>query len=207
MGGWLIGMASFSERMQANGNRTSHQQVHMEYPESIACAFQSIGEFVVAFQWVEDMYRQIGWFILDPNRTSWPPMALRREKNEKLINTVTDVFVDLVARYEFPNGPERAADLVELRDHFHEMRKYRNRLLHSTFVEFKAGEELAGYMRSNPKITVDPDSGELVFDQEALSADAIYAKVAEYGDAAVRLGGHYLQLIHWSPFEQFSRKC
>jgi hypothetical protein len=115
------------------------------------------------------------------------------------------MFVELVARYEFPNGSERAADFTELRGHFQEMRKYRNRLLHSTFVELKAGGELAGYMRSNPKITVDPDSGEVVFDQEALSAETIYEKLGEYSDAALRLGNHHLQLIHWCPFERFPR--
>ena len=45
----------------------------MEYPQHVALAYQGIGEFVVAFQWVEDLYRQIGWLILDPERRAWPP--------------------------------------------------------------------------------------------------------------------------------------
>jgi hypothetical protein len=177
----------------------------MEYPRSITLMYQSIGEFVVAFQWVEDMYRQIGWFILDPERTSWPPMQLRKESNEQLIDKVTTMFVDLTRQYGFPNGAERASDFAELKPHFHALRKYRNRLLHSSFVEVKAGGEIAGYLRSHPKIGVDPDSGDLIRDQEVLSADKIRSTIGTYAPYAERLGSHYLQLIHWSPFEQFEK--
>ena len=178
----------------------------MERPKSVELTYQSIGEFVVAFQWVEDMYRQIGWLILDPERKSWPPMQLRKESNENLIDKVTAMFVDLTGRYEFPNGAERASDFGELRPQFHALRKYRNLLLHSTFVEMKAGGEVAGYVRSNPKIGVDSDSGDLIYDQEPVSAERIRSKIGEYAPFAERLGSHYLQLIHWSPFERFLRK-
>jgi len=43
--------------------------------DDIDRAYRSIGEFVVAFQWIEDLYRQIGWFILDPERKNWPPCS------------------------------------------------------------------------------------------------------------------------------------
>nr|WP_057929649.1 hypothetical protein [Burkholderia ambifaria] len=31
--------------------------------------YQRIGEFTVSFQWIENKLREIGWFILDPERT------------------------------------------------------------------------------------------------------------------------------------------
>jgi hypothetical protein len=46
----------------------------------IDMAYKSIGEFVVAFQWVENTYREIGWFILDPDRKIWPPKAFGRKE-------------------------------------------------------------------------------------------------------------------------------
>ncbi|MHB8816006.1 MAG: hypothetical protein ACYDAE_22470 [Steroidobacteraceae bacterium] len=157
---------------------------------AVALTYQSIGEFVVAFQWIEDMYRQIGWFILDPERKSWPPMQLRTESNEKLIDKVTAMFMDLTRRREFPGGAERATSFAEFGSLFHDLRKYRNRLLHSTFVEMKVGDQTAGYLRSNPKIGVDPDSGELIYDQESVSAERIRSKIAEYAPYVVRLGQH-----------------
>ena len=140
----------------------------MEYPRSIALTYQGIGEFVVAFQWVEAKYREIGWFILDPTRANWPPMRLRREKNGELIDKVTTMFITLTEEYEFPNGAERASDFAVLRPRFHALRDYRNRLLHSAFIEMKAGGEIAGYVRASPKVSVDPESGALIHDHEPL---------------------------------------
>ena len=179
----------------------------MEYPEGVALTYQSIGEFVVAFQWAEDLYRQIGWIILDPERERWPPRELRTESNGSLIEKVTAMFVDLTERYDFPDGAERASDFAELKPRFHALRKYRNQLLHSTYIEIKVGRELVAYMRSNPSIGVDPDSGELIYDQEAAPAESIRAKITEFAPYAVRLSNHYLQLVHWSPFKQFPSRA
>jgi hypothetical protein len=65
----------------------------MAAPEAIIVetTYQALGEFVIVFQWVENLYRQIGWFILDPERKQWPPMQLRQETNHQLINMVTDL--------------------------------------------------------------------------------------------------------------------
>ncbi len=38
--------------------------------------YQRIGEFVVCFQFLENQFREIGWFILDPARQEWPPLSL-----------------------------------------------------------------------------------------------------------------------------------
>lgn len=173
--------------------------------DGIDRAYKSIGEFVVVFQWAEDQYRQIGWFILDPERENWPPVQLRKETNQELVDKVTELFVGLTQMYNFPNGPERRADFEALRLQFHEMRKFRNRLLHSTYLELKVGGELRAYVRSNPKIGVDPDTGELIYDQEPFSEDVVHSKIKEYADAMFRLGDHYIQLIHWYPFERFKK--
>lgn len=174
--------------------------------EKLSETYQSIGEFVIVFQWVEDLYRQIGWFILDPNREDWPPTALRTETNHDLINKVTDLFVELTKKYAFPNGDDQASSIVELRDRFHELRRQRNRILHSTFLEIKGGGEVHGYIRSNPKVGVDSDTGELIFDQEHFSPVSIHNIIQEYGDDMFRLGQHHIQLIHWAPFERFVRE-
>jgi len=166
---------------------------------------QAIGEFVIVFQWVENLYRQIGWFILDPERKQWPPMELRRGSTSNLINKVTDAYVTLTESYAFPNGAEKAKDMQQLRTHFHALRKYRNRLLHSTYIELKAGGEVHGYVRSNPEVGVDPESGELIYDQEDFTADVIYAKMREYSDFILRLNMNHVQLIHWYPFSRYQR--
>jgi len=175
--------------------------------DKVAATHKALGEFVVIFQWVENLYRQIGWFILDPERKHWPPMQLRRETNCQLVDKVTDMFVDLTHTYAFANGDEKARDILELRDHFHELRRYRNRLLHSTYVELKGGGEVHGYLRSNPEVGVDSETGELVFDQEDFTAEVIYAKIREYSDYMLRLNLLHVQLIHWAPFGRHGRNA
>jgi len=172
----------------------------------VAATHQALGEFVITFQWIENLYRQIGWFILDPERSHWPPMRLRRETNHDLVNKVTDLFVDLTDRFAFPNGAEKARDMLELKDKFHALRAYRNRLLHSTYVELKSGGEIHGYLRSNPELGVDPDTGELIYDQEAFSAQVINDKIGEYAEYVLRLNFNHVQLIHWHPFGRYERE-
>lgn len=174
--------------------------------DKIAATHQALAEFVVIFQWVENLYRQIGWFILDPERKDWPPIKLRRETNCQLIDNVTNMFVNLTQTYAFANGDEKAKDILELKGHFHELRRYRNRLLHSTYVELKGGGEVHGYIRSNPEVGVDPETGELIFDQEDFTAEVIYSKIRDYGDYMLRLNFLHVQLIHWAPFARHGAK-
>ncbi len=132
----------------------------MKYDKSISQTYQALGEFVIVFQWVEHLYRQIGWFILDPEHKQWPPMQLRQESNHDLLNKVTALYVDLTQQYELPLGEQKSKEMIVLKDQFHELRRYRNRVVHSTYVELKAGGETLGYIRANPEIGVDTDSGE-----------------------------------------------
>jgi hypothetical protein len=122
-------------------------------------AFQALGEFVVAFQWVENKYREIGWFLLDPERKDWPPRDFRTESNAELLNSVTELYLKVVASHSFPRGREAAEDFVALRDRFHQLRRHRNAFVHSTYIEIKGGGDVLGYLRSDPKLRVDPDTG------------------------------------------------
>jgi hypothetical protein len=173
---------------------------------SIDAVYKSLGEFVVLFQWVESQYREIGWLILDPDRRHWPPTQLRTETNQVLVDKVTDLFVEVTNTYSFENGPEKARDMEQLRTHFHELRKYRNRILHSAYVELKAGGELRGYIRSSPRVGVDPETGELIFDFEQFTADLMNAKMQENAPYMFRLGQIYVQLIHWLPFARHGNR-
>lgn len=177
----------------------------MDNEKKIATTHQALGEFVVIFQWVENLYRQIGWFILDPERKNWPPTKLRRETNCQLIDKVTDMYVSLTQTYEFANGSEKEKDVLELKEHFHELRRYRNRLLHSTYVELKGGGEVHGYIRSNPEVGVDPETGDLIFDHEDFTAETIYSKICGYGEYMLRLNFLYVQLISWAPFSRHGK--
>ena len=169
-------------------------------------AYRAIGEFVVTFQWIENKYREIGWLILDPDRKHWPPMALRSESNQKLIDKVTALFVDLVAKYDLPTGPRRRDDMLALQKQFHELRRYRNGLLHSTFTDVKAGREVTGILRSDPRTPlVDTETGEIYFENETFTEEVVGKKIAEVAEASFRLGQHYIQLIHWIPFERFKK--
>ena len=177
----------------------------MNPQDKIDATHKALGEFVIVFQWVENLYRQIGWFILDPERKQWPPKALRTEPNFRLINKVTELFLDLSKKYAFANGEQKVKDMQELRTHFHALRKYRNSLLHSTYVELKAGGEVHGYFRSNPEIGVDPETGELTYDREEFTAEMIYSKLRHYSEFVARLNLIHVQLIHWYPFDHHPR--
>lgn len=132
--------------------------------------------------------------------------CLRMETNRSLIDRVTDLFVELTNTYPFENGAEKALDMQELRTRFHELRKYRNRLLHSAYIELKAGGGLQGYIRSNPRIGVDSETGELIFDLEQFNADIVHAKMKEYAPCLFRLGQIHVQLIHWHPFARHGKQ-
>ena len=103
--------------------------------------YQHIGEFVVCFQWLENRLREIGWFIIDPERKEWPPKKLRKLTNKVLIDRVHALFKEALPKCNLSRDLE-----VEFRDSFascvsllHKIRKDRNRILHSAYLELKAG--------------------------------------------------------------------
>jgi hypothetical protein len=173
--------------------------------EDIDAIYSRIGEFVVVFQELENKFREMGWLILDPNRSEWPPRALRDENNFALINKVEALHSELMDSLAIEDGEERKLEFRAIATACHGMRGYRNNLLHSAFIELKAGGEVRGILRSNPKINIDEETGETIFDQELLSAQAIQNEMLRLGELFVALSKHYIQLIHWAPFDSLRK--
>jgi hypothetical protein len=168
--------------------------------------YQRIGEFVVGFHWIEDKFRQIGWLILDPMRNEWPPMSLRNLSNKELIDKVEAMFVNLVGGLDIEDRDERIHDFRAIVAGCHKLREYRNSLLHSAYIELKGGGEVLGILRSNPKVKADAATGDMVFDEEDLTGEAIDKRLKTIAELGVPLGQHYLQLIHWSPFDSTPKR-
>ena len=166
-----------------------------------AIVYQRIGEFTVSFQWLENRLREIGWLVLDPDRVQWPPRKLRSLTNQELIDEVHDLFKGALPKCNL--GAELEADLsrsfaacaLEL----HQLRRDRNRILHSAFIELKAGGEVIRLMRSNPKLHVDEETGEPLFDQEMLSPGSFATEMQRMAEAANFLNRAYMQLIYRYP--------
>lgn len=155
----------------------------------------------MSFQWIENRLREIGWFILDPQRIKWPPTGLRNLTNEKLIDKVQELFMKALPKCKLPSQLE-----TDFRDSFastahdlHELRRDRNRILHSAFIELKAGGKIQGLLRSNTKALVDEETGESRFDQDVLTPESFAKERKMMADAAEFLNRAYLQLIHRYP--------
>lgn len=163
--------------------------------------YQRIGEFTVSFQWLEHKLREIGWFILDPDRKNWPPKDLRNLTNEKLINKVHELFLQALPRCKLSAALEEdfRTSFGSCVQQLHQLRRDRNRILHSAFIELKAGGEVRGLMRANPRLEVDEESGEVLYDQELLTPESFAQEMRKMGEAAMFLGRAYLQLIHRYP--------
>jgi len=163
--------------------------------------YQRIGEFVVSFQWLETKLREIGWFIIDPERTIWPPEELRDITNQKLIDRVHSLFIEALLKCDL--GAELEQDFVisfaDCAKNLHELRKSRNNILHSAFVELKAGGEVQGLLRSSSRIKRNDESGEPVFDQELLTPNSFEKEMLKMGESAFFLNRAYIQLIHRYP--------
>lgn len=163
--------------------------------------YQRIGEFAVSFQWIENKLREIGWFILDPERAEWPPKGLRNLTNNDLINKVHFLFIEALPKcnldedlaLDFKKSVDSCADVL------HKLRKDRNRILHSAFIELKAGGEVQAILRSNPQLGVDEETGESIFDQEYLKADSFEKEMGQMAEISLFLNRAYLQLIHRYP--------
>jgi hypothetical protein len=166
-----------------------------------AKTYQLIGEFIVCFQSIESRIREIGWFILDPDRKDWPPKLLRSDTNAALFSKVEELFLQALPKCNL--GPELEEDFrasfVESGARFHNLRRARNRILHSAFIELKAGGEVQGLLRSNPQIGVDPETGETLFDQDFLSEHSFQNEFREMAELIVFYNRCYTQLIQRFP--------
>lgn len=163
--------------------------------------YQRIGEFAVSFQWIENKLCEIGWFVIDPDRLKWPPPDLRNLTNEKLVNRVHELFLQALRKCMLP--AELEADFTEsfasCVKQLHQLRRDRNRILHSAFIELKAGGEVQGILRSGSKLQVDEESGETLFDQEVLTAESFTSEMKTMAERSLFLNRAHMQLIHRYP--------
>lgn len=168
---------------------------------SEALVYQRIGEFAVSFQWLEHKLREIGWLILDPGRKNWPPKDLRALGNKELIDKVHELFVQALPRCRLDAALEAefGASFASCARELHQLRRDRNRILHSAFIELKAGSEVRGLMRTNPRLEVDEETREVLYDQELLTPESFAEEMRMMANAAMFLGRAYLQLIHRYP--------
>ena len=163
--------------------------------------YKRIGEFVVSFQWLENKLREIGWFILDPKRLNWPPKGLRKLTNEDLINKVHDFFLSALPKCALSNDLESDynSSFGSCVETLHHLRRERNRILHSAYIEIKVGEEVQDLNRSNPRLTIDEETGEYLYDQEFLTPESFEIEIKKMGEAAMFLNRAYVQLVHRYP--------
>jgi len=163
--------------------------------------YQRIGEFVVSFQGLENLIREIEWFILDPGRENWPPMDQRNETTAILFTKVEELFLDALPRCQLDSELEadfRRSFAVNA-ERFRNLRRARNKILHSAYIELKAGGEVHGVMRSNPKLIMDSETGEPLFDQELLSEKSFEKEFREMAELFVFFNMCYKQLIQRFP--------
>jgi hypothetical protein len=161
--------------------------------------YQRIGELVVGFQFLEDLYRQIGWFLLDPRRAVWPPTGLRTERTEQLVKEVSALYEAALPTLQFEHETEVRASFREIAARFHLLRRLRNRVLHSAYVEIKSGGELVALLRSDIRGVGDEKTLKVLPDQEVLSDTSFDNLMNELGAIAVELQVHYKQLLMRMP--------
>lgn len=152
-----------------------------------ALFYQRVGEFVVSFQWLENQFRQIGWFTIDPEMINFPNDELREESNNALLNKVVTLHDEFIVRYQIDTRIGYHVDFPKLVAQFHELRKFRNNLLHSSYHELKAGGEVMGIMRANPKAR----------DFDLIEASDIEAVMKDIAPYILQLNFYFTQLKHW----------
>lgn len=162
--------------------------------------YRRVGEYIVAFQWLEHRFRETGWLILDPERKTWPPVGLRSETNSALLQEVNSLYADLIDRLHVMDGNRVKQAFSAIVEQAHNIRKTRNRILHSAYTELKSGDVVYSLLRTNPRYLKNPGVDDLVWDQEILREDSFDLHMREIGEVGVALGMHYTQLLHWAPF-------
>lgn len=165
----------------------------------ISHIYQRVGEFTISYQFIEHQLRQIGWFILDPNRKIWPPRALRDLSSSRLAGKVHSLFKKAIPFCRLENENQLQADFANSIKDFHTIRKIRNNILHSVYIEIKAGDEIVGLMRSNPVLKVDSNSGVTSQDQEMLSDHSFDNVMRQMALVSFQLGRSYMQLVQRLP--------
>lgn len=137
-------------------------------------------------------------------RSRAPEMAppdLRNLTNEKLVDRVHELFLQALPKCKLPQALE-----ADFKDSFsfsverlHQLRRDRNRILHSAYIELKAGGEVQGMLRSGARFQVDEETGEPLFDQELLTDKSFISEMKAMAELELFLNRAYTQLIHRYP--------
>ncbi|MFT4155200.1 hypothetical protein [Parafilimonas sp.] len=143
---------------------------------------------------MEKQIRNIGWFIKDPERKSWPTTTttLRKETNQQLLDKVCRMFCNESAKWYEKGvqfGPESFKNVIE---RVQNMRLYRNELMHAAYVELKGGDKIYGLLKSGIKKVKDKST----IESELLTESSIDAKMQNVALISFDLNLHYVQLIH-----------
>ena len=152
--------------------------------------YQHIGEYVVSFQWIENKIRTIGWFILDPNNKNYPQKDLCEESSYKLFQEFERLFLEALPKCNLPSDLEDdfRSSLQENSELFHKIRKARNDILHSAYMELNAGGEIIGLVKSNPKLKTS--------NNEMLTEKSFKKEIENMAILALFLNRCHKQLIH-----------
>ncbi|MBN3780246.1 hypothetical protein G3O06_22170 [Burkholderia sp. Ac-20345] len=129
------------------------------------------------------------------------PPDLRNLTNEKLVDRVHELFLQALPKCKLPQALE-----ADFKDSFsfsverlHQLRRDRNRILHSAYIELKAGGEVQGMLRSGARFQVDEETGEPLFDQELLTDKSFISEMKAMAELELFLNRAYTQLIHRYP--------
>ena len=143
--------------------------------------YQHIGEYVVSFQCIENKIRTIVWFILDPNNKNYPQKELCEESSYKLFQEFERLFLEALAKCNLPSDLENdfRYSLQENSELFHKIRKARNDILHSAYMELNAGGEIIGLMKSNPKLKTS--NNEMLTENRKMGTSTILENKGKWG--------------------------
>jgi hypothetical protein len=171
------------------------QQFTSDFDE--ANFYQKIGEFVVSFQWTEDLIRQIGWYCIDPEFVDYPNQELRSVSNNELINKVEILHDEFIRKHGIDVSKGYQLDFSTPLKFFHTYRQFRNTLLHSAYHELKAGGKLVAMLRANPKIKTNPVTKDQIHDIGLLTPEDITKVMEKLSMDIFHLSMYFTQMKHW----------
>lgn len=127
---------------------------------------------------------------------------------KELGEEVAKLYEDNIHQCNLPEDYERqlCTEFRNLISQFQELRRDRNRFIHSAYVELKAGGEVQALLRSNLNLVADPETGTESSDQDILSPASFQKEMEITGDLAWRFGQYHLQLIHRLAV-RFDKRC
>jgi hypothetical protein len=160
--------------------------------------FEAVGEYVLCFAWLENVIWQTATFAKYPEQDHSGRWALLDFSFAELVRTAEQaipLFVDAWAPRQIARDfKRRVSDAL---DKCGDVRRQRNRFLHSAYVHLEAGGELMAIMRSYITWRGVETLDAPVFDQEIATPDAFRSAMKEVAEVGVEISACRLQLIHW----------